>query len=139
MIARFIATAHDFGMKPILVINDDNSILAEMVHVLREGNYHHIAASSANQALTMATGYDFSLAVLDLKLPDMEGDELYEKLLKCEAHYHLPIVALVDTMDPDEVKVVNRLLPKGTVTLLSKPFKREWLEDLFARYGEKKP
>ena len=125
-------------MKPILVINDDNTILSQMVNVLREGNYYHIAASSASQALTLATGYDFSLAVLDLKLPDMDGDELYDKLLKCEEHYHLPIVALVDSMDGDEVKVVNRLLPKGTVTLLSKPLKREWLEDLFARYGEKK-
>jgi CheY-like chemotaxis protein len=68
----------------------------------------------------------------------MDGDELYEKLLKSEEHYHLPIVALVDSLDGDEVKVVNRLLPKGTVTLLSKPIDHERLEDLFTRYGEKK-
>lgn len=125
-------------MKPILVINDDSAILGEMLTILREGKFHHIGASSASQALTLASGYDFSLAVLDLKLPDMDGDELYEKLLKSEEHYHLPIVALVDTLDGDEVKVVNHLLPKGTVTLLSKPIDRERLEDLFTRYGEKK-
>ena len=125
-------------MNPILVINDDNALLTEMTNILREGNYHHIAASSAQQALTMASGYDFSLVVLDLKLPDMDGDELYDKLLKSEEHYTLPVVALIDSFDGDEVKVVNRLLQKGTVTLLSKPLKKEWLEDLFARYGEKK-
>jgi len=76
--------------------------------------------------------------VLDLKLPDMDGDELYGKLIKAEEHYTLPVVALVDTLDGDEVAVVNRLLPQGQVTLLSKPIKPEWLEDLFARYGEKK-
>lgn len=125
-------------MNPILVINDDSSLLSEMITILREGDFHHIAASSAKQALTPASGYDFSLAVLDIKLPDMDGNELYEKLLKSEEHYHLPIVALVDSLDGDEVKVVNRLLPKGTVTLLSKPIDRERLEDLFTRYGKKK-
>ena len=125
-------------MTPILVINDDNALLTEMTDILREGNYHHIAASSASQALTMASGYDFSLAVLDLKLPDMDGDELYDKLLKSESHYTLPVVALVDSLDGEEVKIVNRLLPKGTVTLISKPLNREWLADLFARYGQKK-
>ncbi len=125
-------------MTPILVINDDNALLTEMTNILREGNYEHIAASSASQALTMASGYDFSLVVLDLKLPDMDGDELYDKLLKSEEHYTLPVVALIDSLDGDEVKVVNRLLPKGTVTLISKPLKREWLEDLFARYGKKR-
>ncbi len=125
-------------MTPILVINDDNALLTEMTDILREGNYHHIAASSASQALTMASGYDFSLVVLDLKLPDMDGDELYDKLLKSESHYTLPVVALVDSLDGEEVKIVNRLLPKGTVTLISKPLNREWLADLFARYGQKK-
>lgn len=125
-------------MNPILVINDDNELLTEITDILRDGNYLHIAASSASQALTMASGYDFNLVVLDLKLPDMDGDDLYDKLLKSEDHYTLPVVALIDTLDTDEVKIVNRLLPKGTVTLLSKPLQRERLEDLFARYGVKK-
>jgi CheY-like chemotaxis protein len=125
-------------MKPILVVNDDSEILLEITKVLKEGNYFHLAASSGSQALTQATGYDFSLAIIDLKLHDMDGDVLLERLLKSEAHYDLPVVALVDSLDSEEVAVVNRLLPKCQITLLSKPLKREWLEDLFARYGEKK-
>ncbi|BDS07040.1 hypothetical protein NT6N_20800 [Oceaniferula spumae] len=125
-------------MNPILVVNNDSSLLAEMTTVLRDGGYFHLAASSGEQALTMASGYDFSLVILDLKLADMDGDELYEKLLKSESHYTLPVVALVDSLDAEEVEVVNRLLPQGQVTLLSKPPKKEWLDDLFARYGEKK-
>ncbi len=125
-------------MDPILVVNDDSKLLAEMTAVLNEGNYFHLAASSGEQALTMASGYDFPLVVLDLDLTDMSGDELYEKLLQSESHYSLPVVALVDSFDAKEVEVVNRLLPKGQVTLLSKPLKKEWLEDLFSRYGQKK-
>lgn len=125
-------------MNPILVINDDSKILGELTSILKEGGYYHIAASSGEQALTMASGYDFALIILDLKLGDMDGDELYQKLIAAESHYTLPVVALVDSLDSDEVAVVNRLLPQGQVTLLSKPLKREWLDDLFSRYGEKK-
>lgn len=125
-------------MDPILVINDDSELLAEMTSLLREGEYYHLAASSGSQALTMASGYDFKLVVIDLKLSDMDGDVLYQKLIQSENHYTLPVVALVDSLDAEEVAVVNRLLPHGTVTLLSKPLRKEWLVDLFERYGDKK-
>ena len=125
-------------MDPILIVNDDSKLLAEITSVLKDGNYFFLAASSGEQALTMASGYDFKLVVLDLKLSDMDGDELYKKLLKSEEHYNLPVVALIDSLDGAEVEIVNRLIPQGTVTLLSKPLKREWLEDLFERYGMKK-
>ncbi len=125
-------------MKPILVINDDASLLNEMVSVLEEGNFHYIAAKTGREAMSGASEYDFSLVVLDLKLPDMDGDSLYKKLLFNESHYELPVAALVDSMDSEEVAVVNKLLPRGKITLLSKPLKREWLKELFDQYGEKK-
>jgi DNA-binding response OmpR family regulator len=125
-------------MNPILIINDDSKLLGEITSVLKDGGYYHIAASSGSQALTLASGYDFALVLLDLKLPDIDGDELYDKLLLSEAHYELPIVALVDGMNAAEVKVLNRLVPKRRVTLFSKPLKREWLEEVFSRYGHKK-
>jgi len=84
--------------------------------------------------LTLADGYDFSLVILDLKLGDMDGDVLYEKLLKKEEHYVLPVVALIDGLDGEEVEVLNKLTPQGAVTLLSKPPKKEWLEDLFQKH-----
>lgn len=125
-------------MKPILVINDDKSLLDEMVSVLVEGKFKYIAAKSAKDALSNTAGYDFSLVVLDLKLPDMDGDELYEKIILAESHYDVPIAALVDSMDNEEVAVLNKLLLRGKITLLSKPLKREWLVELFEQYGEKK-
>jgi CheY-like chemotaxis protein len=124
-------------MKPILVINNDSAILTQITTLLQKKGYAHIAASSGKQALSVAAGYDFALAILDLKLSDMDGDELYQKLLDAESHYTLPIVALIDSFDAEEVAVVNRLLPRGQVTLLSKPLKEEWLLDLFERYGHR--
>jgi len=125
-------------MKPILVINDDAVLLNEMEKMLVEGNFKYIAAKNAREALSQTAGYDFALVVLDLKLPDMDGDELYAKLIEDEAHYELPVAALVDSMDNEEVAVVNKLLPRGKVTLLSKPLRKEWLVELFEQHGEKK-
>ncbi len=124
--------------KPILLINDDEALVREIAEILKAGNFYHIVAGSAKEALMKASGYDFSLILLDLKMADMDGDELYRRLIESESHYEVPVVALVDSLDGEEVEVVNRLIPQGTVTLLSKPLKKEWLEDLFSRYGEKK-
>jgi DNA-binding response OmpR family regulator len=66
------------AMKPILVVNDDSKILGQITSILRNDGYFHIAASSGMQALTMAAGYDFALAIIDLNLSDMDGDVLYE-------------------------------------------------------------
>ena len=60
------------------------------------------------------------------------------RLLDSESHCTVPVVALVDSLDADEVKVVNRLMQPGIVILLSKPVKTECLEELFSRYGEKR-
>ena len=68
----------------------------------------------------------------------MDGDELYEKIILAESHYDVPVAALVDSMDSEEVAVVNKLLPRGKITLLTKPLKKKWLVDLFEQYGERK-
>jgi len=124
-------------MNPILVVNNDTTILSNITNFLREGDYFHIAASSGEQALTMASGYDFQLAILDLTLSDMGGDELYSKLIDIESHYTLPVVALIDTLDGEEVAVLNRLVTKGTVTLLSKPLDLNRLDAVMKQHGVK--
>lgn len=124
-------------MNPILVVNDDADILIEITKFLKEKNYFHIAASSASQALTLASGYDFQLAILDLKLADMDGDELYSKLIDKESHYTLPVVALIDSLDSEEVTVLNRFVTKGIVTLLPKPLDTEKLEEVIQQIGIK--
>ena len=96
-----------------------------------------LAASSGEQALTMASGYDFQLAILDLTLSDMSGDELYSKLIDIESHYTLPVVALIDTLDGEEVAVLNRLVTKGAVTLLPKPLDFSKLNAIMKQHGVK--
>lgn len=122
-------------MNPILVVNDDADILSSITKFLKKGNYVAIAASSGEQALTLASGYDFQLAILDLKLADMNGDELYSKLIDMESHYTLPVIALIDSLDGEEVAVLNRLVTKGVVTLLPKPLDFDRLKYVIKKHG----
>jgi len=125
-------------MNPILVVNDDAAILSDISQFLRERDYFFIAASSGAQTLTLASGYDFQLAILDLKLGDMDGDELYSKLIEAESHYKLPVVALIDSFDGEEVAVLNRLVTQGIVTLLPKPLDLNQLEAVIQQHGVKR-
>ena len=110
---------------PVLVINDDRDLLLEMKRVLGELDIEFVAASTAARAMTLAKEHDFSLALIDLKLADMDGDELYEKLLKAEGHYTLPIGVLLNTSDTEELKVINRWVMKLPFTILSVPLNEE--------------
>jgi len=124
-------------MKPILLVNDDPKLVGEITRVFDNEHFIYRTASTAAEALELAKDLDFSMLFLDLKLPDMDGDELYEKMLKAESHYVLPVVVLLDSLDAEEVPVLNRLFPMGTVTILSKPLNESWIVDLCSKYAER--
>lgn len=122
--------------KAILVVNNDPGVLGRIEDLLKAGNWYHVTAKSGGEALARAVGYDFALAVLDLDLDDMGGDELYARLLDFEGASAPPVVFPVDTLDAAEVAALNRLRASAPVTVLSKPMKDEWLTELFGRYGQ---
>jgi DNA-binding response OmpR family regulator len=66
------------------VIDDDDSIRDIAVTMLKRLGYKTMAASNGATALEMATRFRdrLDLAMLDIELPDMNGDELYHHLMK---------------------------------------------------------
>lgn len=120
---------------PVLVVNDDPTLSEVITAVAKERGYKYQLAKTAVDALHLASLYDFSLAFIDLHLPDMDGSEFYEKLMEKESHYTLPIVSFIDGLDANEVRTVSELVARGQLTLLSKPPQKEWLRNLFARYA----
>lgn len=65
---------------PILIVDDDELQLRTFKRIL-EGEGHPVMASTTGAAaLEMAERGKFSLAFLDIKLPDIRGDELARRL-----------------------------------------------------------
>lgn len=65
----------------ILVVDDDETIRTTMKAILQDEGYIVDLASTAKEAIHKSQENNYNVALLDIRLPDMEGVELL-KLLK---------------------------------------------------------
>ena len=65
----------------ILIVDDDENIRKTMKAILEDENYFVELATNGKEAIQMSNEKMFNLALLDIRLPDMEGVELL-KLMK---------------------------------------------------------
>jgi DNA-binding NtrC family response regulator len=68
--------------KRILLIDDDKNIVSSFKEILELHDYEIETANTAKDGIKTAKAGKFNLALLDMKLPDMEGTELLEILQK---------------------------------------------------------
>ncbi len=74
----------------IIIIDDDRNIRLLYQHELSCEGYQVETASSAAEAIKKTTAEPFSLAVLDIEMPDMSGLELLGKLR--ELRPNMPVI-----------------------------------------------
>jgi DNA-binding NtrC family response regulator len=65
----------------ILVVDDDDTIRATMKAILEDEGYEVDLAASGKEGIQKAKETSYNIALLDIRLPDMEGVELL-KLMK---------------------------------------------------------
>jgi DNA-binding NtrC family response regulator len=65
----------------ILVVDDDDTIRTTMKAILQDEGYFVDLASTGKEAIQKSQENNYNVALLDIRLPDMEGVELL-KLLK---------------------------------------------------------
>lgn len=100
----------------ILIVDDDDIILQLMVDILSSKNYLVDTAPSAEVAIEKISQANYSLILLDINLPEMDGNEL---LLYCKEHTPNSAVIII-TGAPDINAAVN-LMKEGALDYLSKP------------------
>ena len=64
----------------ILLVDDDKSILASMTTILESEGYSVEIAESGKEAIEKSAGKIYDIIVLDIKLPDIDGTELLQKI-----------------------------------------------------------
>lgn len=114
----------------VLVVDDDVALQAMFRQFLRRSGLKETVVGTAREAIELFPRQDFSLAILDLHLPDASGDELYLRLQ--ELNPEVPIIII--TGYPDSEKL-NRILVNGPVTVLRKPVDFEQLTNIIKRMG----
>jgi DNA-binding NtrC family response regulator len=64
----------------ILVVDDDKSIRKTLAAILKDEGYYVDAAENGKQAIEKTDSSYYNLALIDIRLPDMEGTELLTKM-----------------------------------------------------------
>ncbi|MCW4004727.1 MAG: response regulator [Candidatus Bathyarchaeota archaeon] len=68
--------------KTILVVDDDKSILRTFSRILQKSGYEIDTAETGKEAMEKTEKRHYDLALVDIRLPDIDGTELLAKLKK---------------------------------------------------------
>ena len=64
----------------ILIVDDDENIRKTIFAILLDEGYEVDSASSGSEAIIKTQEFTYNVALLDIKLPDMEGTDLLSKM-----------------------------------------------------------
>jgi len=108
-------------MSNIALVDDDKNILASVSMLLEQEGYHVRTYSDGAAALTALTTTPPDLAILDIKMPRMDGLELLRRLRQAQ---DLPVIFLTSKDEEiDELMGLNA----GADDYIRKPFSQRLL------------
>lgn len=99
----------------ILIVDDDRLVLATLGHGLRDAGYRVSEAAEGAAALALVSREKPDLALLDVRMPDISGVKLAERLA---AEHGVPFMFLSAYGDPD---IIQRATELGALGYLVKP------------------
>ena len=108
--------------KTILVVDDDKSILRTFTRILQKSGYEIDVAETGKEAMEKTENRHFDLALVDIRLPDMDGTDLLAKLKKPLQH----TVKIMITGFPS-LETGVKALDEGADAYLVKPVKPQEL------------
>jgi DNA-binding response OmpR family regulator len=103
-------------MRPVLVVEDDRKIAKVVALYLEEAGYRVVVAEDGRRAVEAATKEKPLLAILDLMLPDVGGDQVIQELQQLG---DIPVIILT-SKSSEEDRVVGFAL--GADDYVVKPF-----------------
>lgn len=101
----------------ILIIDDEPQIRKLLSINLESNDYKHIEAENGEIGIKLATSYNPDLILLDLGLPDINGQQVLKEL---RTWYNKPIIIL--SVQDDEEDII-KALDNGATDYLTKPFR----------------
>jgi DNA-binding NtrC family response regulator len=101
----------------ILIIDDDENIRKVLQTILEDEGYVVETADTAKKGIERSESAFYNLALIDVRLPDMEGIELLSKLRETKPKMRKIIVTGYPTLQ-NAVAAVN----KGADAYVMKPF-----------------
>ena len=105
------------GTQKILIVDDDSRMCESLRLLLNSHDLEVFTAVSGHQALDLLSINDFDLAILDIILPDMNGNQLMEHI-----HVSAPDTVVIIITGHASLNAAVKALQKGAYDYLRKPF-----------------
>jgi CheY-like chemotaxis protein len=118
--------------RPILVVDDDDDVRNMLCAVLAAEGYPVVGAADGIEALTSMRHNPPALAVVDMMMPRMDGEELIRAMSQDAALVRVPVAIMSGQTTPSSVSAV---LPRVTARLV-KPFELDELLTLVHRFAD---
>ncbi|MFI5162959.1 MAG: response regulator [Sphingobacteriales bacterium] len=119
----------------ILLVDDNESNLLSMEVALENGNYMFYKATSGSDALRiLLKEEDFSLILLDVKMPTMDGYETARLIYERDKLRDIPIIFI--TAHDYEENAMFKGYQAGAVDFIRKPFNQQILRSKVAVFAE---
>jgi len=109
----------------ILIVEDDTSICETLSTILQQKGYNTDTAKNGKEAIQKSKAKFFNLALLDIKLPDMEGTKLLTTM-----HESLPKMMKIMITGYPSLENAVEALNYGADAYVIKPVKPEKLLSL---------
>jgi len=101
----------------ILIVDDDENIRKVLVAILEDKGYGTEAVGTAREAIKKSDKKFYNLALIDIRLPDMEGIDLLRKIKDTTPRMRKIIITGYPTLQ-NAMDAVNR----GADAYVTKPF-----------------
>lgn len=105
-------------MEKILII-DDSPVQANFLSSILDGDYEITVVNSAEEGLAQAKVGDYSLILLDVIMPDIDGFQLLKMLQEEVVLRRTPVILITSLND---IQHEERGLTLGAVDYITKPF-----------------
>lgn len=112
----------------ILIVDDRFADRETLKAILEERGYSVVTASSGAEALARVKEKRFDIIFLDVRLPDIDGAQLFEQVKAID-----PKVAVIMMTGYSEEESVKRAISQGAYTCIYKPFN---IDKILALVGE---
>jgi CheY-like chemotaxis protein len=99
----------------LLVVDDDRANCLLVSRILSEAGYTVDTACEGSAALDLVERHSYALAVLDYQMPNMNGVELFQRVVNRQPNVRgvfLTAFATLDTVYPAVMSGIERVLAK---------------------------
>src|SRR5947209_17554746 len=121
------------GVRPVVLVVDDDHGVRESFRLILEDRYEVLEAADGRQALERLRASPVDLVLLDIRLPEMDGIEVLERMKAVDDGVEVILVTAVKT-----VRIAVDAMKLGAFHYLTTPFDEDELLSLIRRALEKR-